>query len=322
MMMAFYMFCACVAMQVGLSYLLPKLPHEDPQRLYWERPLDALSRPAGRAWAIIGCWPAWWSSPWSGCMLCFAECCPIYLSGRVSLMTPGFLHPHSRPGCFLFALSAWAADAGKPDGASGPFEPTWDSLRAHRDPEWFRDAKFGIYTHWGPVTVGSEDCPSGRQWYGREMYDPKSAVFVCHQQHFGDQNKVGYKDRHPAVQGGEVRRRSLGRTVRPLGAKFAGPVAVHHDNFAMWDSAVTPWNAVRMGPKRDVTGELEKAIKRHGLKFITTFHHGFAWRYFEPAFAFDGADPQYALLYTEPHKPNEPPSKAFLDQWLAMVTRW
>ena len=58
-----------------------------------------------------------------------------------------------------------------------------------------------------------------------------------------------------------------------------------------------------MGPRRDVTGELEKAIKRRGLKFITTFHHGFAWRYFEPAFAFDGADPRYVLLYTEPHKP-------------------
>ena len=98
------------------------------------------------------------------------------------------------------------------------------------------------------------------------------------------------------------------------GAKFAGPVAVHHDNFAMWDSAVTPWNSVKMGPHRDITGELEKAIKRRGLKFITTFHHGFAWRYFEPAFAFDGADPRYALLYTEAHKPGAPPSKVFLDQ--------
>ena len=74
-----------------------------------------------------------------------------------------------------------------------------------------------------------------------------------------------------------------------------------------------------MGPHRDVTGELEKAIKRHGLKFITTFHHGFAWRYFEPAFAFDGADPRYAQLYTEAHKPGAPPSQAFQDQWLAMV---
>ena len=74
-----------------------------------------------------------------------------------------------------------------------------------------------------------------------------------------------------------------------------------------------------MGPHRDITGELEKAIKRRGLKFITTFHHGFAWRYFEPAFAFDGADPRYALLYTDFHKADVPPSKVFQDRWLAMV---
>jgi alpha-L-fucosidase len=74
-----------------------------------------------------------------------------------------------------------------------------------------------------------------------------------------------------------------------------------------------------MGPRRDVTGELEKAIKGRGLKFITTFHHGFAWKYFEPSFEFDGADPRFAALYTESHKPGAPPTKAFQDQWLAMV---
>ena len=74
-----------------------------------------------------------------------------------------------------------------------------------------------------------------------------------------------------------------------------------------------------MGPHRDITGELAKANKRRGLKFITTFHHGFAWRYYEPSFAYDGADPRNALLYTEAHKPEAPPSKGYLDQWLAMV---
>ena len=89
--------------------------------------------------------------------------------------------------------------------------------------------------------------------------------------------------------------------------------------FATWDSQVTPWNAVKMGPHRDITGQLEKAIKRRGLKFITTFHHGFAWRYFEPSFAFDGADRKYALLYTDAHKPGALPSAVFQDRWLAMV---
>ena len=221
--------------------------------------------------------------------------------------------------CFLLAPSAGAADVGKPDGISGPYRPTWESLKAHKDPEWFRDAKFGIYTHWGPVTVGSEDCPAGGQWYGHEMYDPKSGVFAFHQQRFGDQKKVGYKDIIPRFKAEKFDAEAWATLFARSGARFAGPVAVHHDNFAMWDSAVTPWNAVKMGPHRDITGELEKAIKRHGMKFITTFHHGFAWRYFEPAFAFDGGDPRYALLYTESHKPGAPPSKAYLDKWLGMV---
>jgi alpha-L-fucosidase len=222
----------------------------------------------------------------------------------------------------LTALTLCAAEqpALQAESSAGQkYQPTWESLKAHQDPAWFRDAKFGIYTHWGPVTVGSEDSPAGGQWYGREMYDRASPVFAYHQKHFGDQKKVGYKDIIPKFKAEKFDAEAWADLFARAGAKFAGPVAVHHDNFAMWDSAVTPWNAAKMGPHRDTTGELGKAIKRRGLKFITTFHHGFAWQYYEPAFAFDGADPRFARLYTEAHKPNAPPSKAFLDQWLAMV---
>jgi alpha-L-fucosidase len=151
------------------------------------------------------------------------------------------------------------------------------------------------------------------------MYDRKSPVFAYHQKRFGDQAKFGYKDVIPQFKAEKFDAEAWAELFVRSGAKFAGPVAVHHDNFAMWDSEVTPWNSVKMGPHRDITGELEKAIKRRGMKFITTFHHGFAWRYYEPAFAFDGADPRFARLYTEAHKPGAPPSKAYLDQWLAMV---
>ncbi|MGA2035010.1 MAG: alpha-L-fucosidase [Thermoguttaceae bacterium] len=202
----------------------------------------------------------------------------------------------------------------------GPkYQPAWGSLKSHQDPAWFRDAKFGIYTHWGPVTVGSEDSPVGGQWYGREMYDRGSPVFAYHQKRFGNQKQVGYKDIIPKFTAEKFDAEAWADLFARSGAKFAGPVAVHHDNFAMWDSQVTPWNSVKMGPHRDITGELGKAIKRRGLKFITTFHHGFAWRYYEPAFDFDAADPRFGRLYTEAHKPGTPPSKAFLDQWLAMV---
>jgi len=186
--------------------------------------------------------------------------------------------------------------------SSQKYQPTWESLKTHRDPEWFRDAKLGIYTHWGPVTVGCEDCPKAGQWYGGQMYNPKSPVFKFHQQRFGDQTKVGYKDVIPLFKAEKFDAEAWADLFTQAGAKFAGPVAVHHDNFAMWDSVITPWNSVQMGPRRDITGELEKAIKKHGLKFITTFHHGFAWQYYQDAFACDAADPNYAQLYTEPHK--------------------
>lgn len=202
----------------------------------------------------------------------------------------------------------------------GPYAPTWSSLEGHRIPEWFRDAKFGIYTHWGPVTVGAEDGPSGVQWYGKNMYDPKSPTFKYHRERFGDQNKFGYKDIIPLFKAENFDPEEWADLFARSGARFAGPVAVHHDNFAMWDSKVTPWNSVRMGPHRDVVGELSKALRARGLKVITTFHHGFAWRYFEPSFKYDGADPRYAQLYTEAHEPGAPPTKLFLDRWLAMVS--
>jgi alpha-L-fucosidase len=215
---------------------------------------------------------------------------------------------------------AWGAEA--VPSVAGPFQPTWASLKTHCDPEWFRDAKFGIYTHWGPVTVGCEDCPFGRecgQWYARELYQRTSPVFQFHKEHFGDQKQVGYKDMIPLFTAKKFNAEAWAELFARSGAKFAGPVAVHCDNFAMWDSQVTPWNAVRMGPERDITGELAKAIKKRGMKFLTTFHHGCAWWYYEPAFAFDAADAKYAKLYTERHKHGARPSRAFLDQWLAMV---
>ena len=233
------------------------------------------------------------------------------LLGSASLLTP------ARADDAQLAAGLETVDA---TIAKGPFKPEWESLKAHQDPEWFRDAKFGIYTHWGPVTVGAEDGTNGGvQWYGKNMYDPKNKVFEYHRNKYGDQNQVGYKDMVPKFTAEKFDAEAWADLFEKSGAKFAGPVSVHHDNFAMWDSKVTRWNSVGMGPHRDITGELEKAIRAHGLKFITTFHHGFAWRYFEPSFKFDGADPKNADLYTEVHEPKARPSKKFQDTWLVMV---
>ncbi|MBM3882564.1 MAG: alpha-L-fucosidase [Verrucomicrobia bacterium] len=204
--------------------------------------------------------------------------------------------------------------------AAGPYAPDWTSLKRHTDPEWFRDAKLGIYTHWGPISLASRDGPESAQWYGRHMYVPGNASYLFHQRNFGDPSRVGYKDLIPRFTAERFDAEAWADLFACAGAKFAGPVAVHHDNFAMWDSKITRWNSVGMGPRRDIAGELAKAIRARGMKFIATFHHGYAWRYFEPAFAFDAADPQWADLYSEPHAPNAPPTKLFQDRWIAKVS--
>lgn len=212
---------------------------------------------------------------------------------------------------------AWTAASAT--AVDGPYRPEWTSLEKHRDPAWFADAKFGIYTHWGPVTVGCEDCPRGGQWYGSEMYRSNSPVFDYHRERFGDQAKVPYRDMIPKFTAEKFDAAAWAALFAKSGARFAGPVAVHHDNFAMWDSAVTPWNSKRMGPKRDITGELEKAIRAQGMKFITTFHHGFAWRYYETGLAWDTGDPAFEQLYGGARKKDDPPSTRYLDQWLGMI---
>jgi len=220
--------------------------------------------------------------------------------------------------CLGLSIRAQENKAGDA-GEQGPFQPTWESLRAHQNPAWFGDAKFGIYTHWGPITVATEDAPGEMEWYGQQLYLPNHLAFKYHQQRFGEQHKVGYKDVIPYFKAENFDPEAWADLFARAGAKFAGPVASHHDNFAMWDSAVTRWNSKGMGPKRDITGELEKAIRKHGMKFLTSFHHGYAWRYYEPAYEYDAADPQYADLYGEPHPKGAPPSEQFLKTWLAKV---
>jgi len=199
------------------------------------------------------------------------------------------------------------------------YEPTWESLSKHQVPEWFRDAKFGIYTHWGPITYATENAPSSMEWYARQMYEPQHRAFSYHRRRFGDQKVVGYKDVIPRFRAEKFEADEWAELFARAGAKFAGPVAIHHDNFAMWDSALTEWDSMDKGPRRDITGELAEAIRKRGMKFIATFHHGFAWQYYEPSYEYDAADGTHADLYCEPHEAGTSPSKQYLDKWLGMV---
>ena len=150
------------------------------------------------------------------------------------------------------------------------YDTNWKSLANHNEaPTWFQDAKFGIYFHWGIYSVPAYS----NEWYPRHMHIPNHAAYKHHVETYGHPSKFGYHDFIPMFKAEYFNAEEWADLFYKAGAKFAGPVTEHHDGFSMWDSKVSPWNAMQMGPKKDITGELEKTIKATGLKFITTFHH-------------------------------------------------
>lgn len=156
--------------------------------------------------------------------------------------------------------------------AAGPYRANWESLKAHNEaPEWFRDAKIGIYFHWGVYAVPAY----GNEWYARGMHqkDGNRAYYPHHAATYGDPSKFGYHDFIPRFKAEHFNAAEWVDLFVKAGARYVGPVCEHHDGFSMWASRLTPWNAAAMGPKRDITGELEKAVRARGLKFVTTFHH-------------------------------------------------
>ncbi|TLX76430.1 alpha-L-fucosidase [Labilibacter sediminis] len=204
---------------------------------------------------------------------------------------------------------------------SGKYKPAWESLEQYPGaPEWFLDAKFGIYTHWGPITKANEHRPDHA--YGRDMYDPKTDEYEYHVKTYGDPKEVGYKDIIPLFQPNDFNAEEWARIFKESGARFAGPVAMHHDNFAMWDSKVTPWNIKRTFG-RDITGELEKAIRAQGMKFVTSFHHAYTWRYYKSAYDDDAGVPGNESLYCIPHsddvRQDAPEAAEFRKAWLGKL---
>ncbi|WP_370977888.1 alpha-L-fucosidase [Agaribacterium sp. ZY112] len=149
-------------------------------------------------------------------------------------------------------------------------------------PEWFRDAKLGIYFTWGPYTVAA----AGNEWYPRWMHFDFSKddwkgrkpgyhidMMQWHTEKFGHPSEFGYHDMIPMFTAEKFDAQEWAQLFEDAGARFAGPVAMHHDGYALWDSEITPWNSADIGPKRDISGELSKALRKRGMKFIMTFHH-------------------------------------------------
>jgi alpha-L-fucosidase len=183
---------------------------------------------------------------------------------------------------------------------SETYQSDWRSLRQHRTPQWLKDDKFGIYTHWGPYSVPG--CGKNGTWYPYFMYQKGTSQFDFHTSHFGHPSVFGYKDLIPLLKAERFDPDEWAELFKRSGARFAGPVGEHHDGFAMWDSTLTEWNAARMGPKRDVVGELERAIRAVGMRFMVAMHHAENW-YFYPHWDRDTdvADLKYSGLYGMPH---------------------
>ncbi|MDZ8120538.1 alpha-L-fucosidase [Pontiella agarivorans] len=150
------------------------------------------------------------------------------------------------------------------------YQPVRESLAGHTAaPEWFQDAKLGIYFHWGPYSVAAY----GSAWYPSAIYRPGSPENKYHTKKFGPVETFGYEKMIPLFTAEHFDPAEWAELFKKTGAKFAGPVAEHHDGFAMWDSEVNPWNAADMGPKRDVLGDLFDELKKCDMKTIATFHH-------------------------------------------------
>jgi len=191
--------------------------------------------------------------------------------------------------------------------AAGPFRAEMESLRAYRAPDWFRDAKFGIWAHWGPQAV-----PRAGDWYARQMYVPGHPHYDHHLKTYGHPSKVGYKDIIPLWTAEKFDPEGLMHQYAAAGARYFVSMGVHHDNFDLWASRHHRWNAAAMGPKRDIVGAWKKAARARGLRFGVSEHLGASHNWFSPSHMYDqfwpllgrnydGADPANADLYHPKH---------------------
>lgn len=178
--------------------------------------------------------------------------------------------------------------------ASGPFEPTWESIEKNYpgEPEWLRDAKFGIWVHFGPQAAGE----SG-DWYARKLYVPGTSAHKNHLKKYGHPSEAGYKEVLRDWNPTKLDPAALTKLYHDAGARFLLIQGVHHDNFDLWNSRYHPWNSARLGPKRDLLGEWAKACRADGMHFGVTFHHEYTWWWWQTAFGSDAEGAKAGVPY-------------------------
>jgi len=228
-------------------------------------------------------------------------------------------------------------------GLPAKFTTSDESLKQYQYPDWFRDAKFGIWAHWGPQAV-----PRQGDWYAKRMYqnqawdwnknafsDKPDEDYTYHLAHYGHPSKFGYKDIIPLWKAERWDPEKLMALYKKVGAKYFVSMGTHHDNFFLWNSKLHKWNSVNMGPKKDVVGLWQQAAKKEGLRFGVSEHLGASYTWFQVArgadktgpmagVPYDGNDEQYADLY---HKKAAPDDTEWLTKdpenqkdWLAKIT--
>ncbi|MBI9017311.1 MAG: alpha-L-fucosidase [Phycisphaerae bacterium] len=221
---------------------------------------------------------------------------------------------------FGFVMQVSAAD----------FKPSWDSLSKQPIPEWLKDAKFGVYTHWGIYSVPAHGGPDYvKNLYGGPGVNDKG-VYEYHVEKYGEIKDFGYKDFIPMFKAPKFNADEWVGLMHEAGAKFGGICLVHHDGFCLWDSKYTKYNSKDMGPKRDIYGEIAKAVRKYDdMKLLATFHHG---RTFGYATGFlkkdkitedmkknwDVFDPKYADFYRSELTGEAPEN--FGNEWVGKIT--
>ncbi|WP_160719588.1 alpha-L-fucosidase [Bacillus sp. USDA818B3_A] len=204
----------------------------------------------------------------------------------------------------------------------GKFKDDWDSLSQFKIPDWYRNAKFGIFIHWGVYSVPA----FGSEWYSRNMYIQESKEYKHHFQTYGNHKEFGYKDFIPMFKAEKFNADEWAQLFEAAGAKYVMPVAEHHDGFQMYRSELSKFNAYEMGPKRDVLGELGDAFKKRGLELCASSHRVEHWFFMGHGKEFESdvkeplvcgdfywpamAEPDHQDLFSQD------PSQEFLEDWL------
>jgi len=195
-------------------------------------------------------------------------------------------------GFMTLILSVTTFAQQNPQSQAGPFKPTDESLKQYQYPEWFRDAKLGFWAHWGPQAV-----PRQGDWYAKKMYQEGSPDYKYHIQHYGHPSEFGYKDIIPLWKAEKWDPDKLMALYKKTGAKYFVSMGSHHDNFFLWNSKINRWNAVNMGPKKDVVGLWQQAAKKQGMKFGVSEHLGASYTWYQSAHLSDKEGPKAGVLY-------------------------